>query len=538
MAMGSGLLALALLAAEGPSCPPDESTTFQVRVLTLDGLEWRTSSYSRLQPVARRGSSAIWTADRALAAILTEKARSATTYGKIMALGEASLTRAEPVNYIASMDRYADGPMNQSTAIAFMPRPEQIDERFAIRVSGRKLDQGILTRIALEETHVDVIHGVPQTESLKPSVKSDRTPTEVGREVLNVLLSTNPTPSGPTSITSSVQIPEVTQARVEGEWLIPNDGVLLVSLGVKTAADDQGMAVVRERVAVIEATAGTNFPSAPRTMAEVGPPTSPGPFARLASPALPGRSLPQPVEPDGSLADLPPLPEGLASADLDRIKPDPDQPSPQAPILSAPETDPALTRTGYDAAPPAPKRSNLLAKGGAEERLALLAEAFDALAKGDLSVEYDVRTIDAASRPEERLRAFAMVLEAFTKGLYSLEDDGDSEDPKAPKPASERCDVASTFCPADARSMKPGGLKLAPGRSVQIGVSIDGVDAGRVFDTVADLKEALKTPGRTETTIIPLDGKVSLELKATVVPASTEKAMTADKKAETLAPKR
>ena len=56
MAMGSGLVALAMLAAEGQSCSPDETTTFQVRVLTLDGLEWRTSSYYRLQPVARQGS--------------------------------------------------------------------------------------------------------------------------------------------------------------------------------------------------------------------------------------------------------------------------------------------------------------------------------------------------------------------------------------------------------------------------------------------------------------------------------------------------
>ena len=508
MAMGSGLLALAMLAAEGPSCTPDETTTFQVRVLTLDGLDWRTCSYSRLRPVARQGSSAIWTADRALAALLGERARSATTYGTIMAVGEAALTRAEPVNYIASMDRYADGPINQSSAIAFLPRPEQVEERFAIKVAGRKLDQGILARIALEETHVDVIHGVPQTESLKPAdSRTNRTPTEVGREILNVLMTSKPAEHGPTSITSSVQIPEVTQARVEGEWLIPNDGVLLVSLGVKTAADDKGMAVVRERVAVIEACAGTSFPEAPKTMAQVGSPV-PHPFAKLASPALPARSMPQPIDPDGNIADLPPLPEALASTDLDRIKPEPDQPSPQAPILSAPEPDAAIARTSYDAAPAAPRRPTTTSGSNPESRALLLTQVLEALARAGVAVDFDVDVRDIAP----------------------------------PKPSCEKCEGDTTFCPADARSMKPGdvagGLKLAPERSMQAGVALDGASNGRIFESVANLNEALMTPGRTETTLIPLDGQVSLEIKATVVPSSPEKAKTADKKAEAPASKR
>ena len=508
MAMGSGLLALAMLAAEGPSCPPDETTTFQVRVLTLDGLEWRTSSYSRLQPVTRQGTSMIWTADRALAALLTDRARSTTAYGKIMATGEAAMTRVEPVNYIASMDRYADGPINQSSAIAFMPRPDRVDERFAVKLSGRKLDQGILARIALEDTHVDVIHGVPQTESLKPTAsRTNRTPAEVGRDVLNVVFSPSPNVPGQTSITSSVQIPEVTQARIEGEWMIPNDGVLLVSLGVKTAADDKGMAVVRERVAVIEACAGPNFPDARHVTAGAAQ-AAPFQFTKLSTPMTPARSLPEAIDPDGNIADLPPLPEALASTELDRIKPEPDQPSPQAPQLSAPEVDSALARTSYDAAPPAPKRPSESSRANVEARILQLIQE----------------------------------LEALSQAGMSLDIENPVRDLKAPKAACEKCDGDSTFCPADARAIKPGevagGLKLAPEPSVQIGVSMKDHIGAPMFDTVANLNDALKNPGKTETTVIPLGGQVSLEIKATVVPTPPDKSKTATKTDEAPASKR
>ena len=510
MAMGSGLLALAMamVAADGPACPPVETTTYNVRVLTMDGLDWRTSSYTRLQPVAHQGTSTIWTADRALAASLADRAKGSSPCHTIMAVGEAALTKVDAVNYIAAMDRVADGPMNQSSAIAFMPRPEQLEERFSIKVSGRKIDQGVLTKIALEETHVDVIHDVPQSETLvPPAARSSKNASEFGQEVRDVILTAIPTIPQATSITSSVQIPEVTQARVEGEWLIPNDGVLLVSLGVKTAADDKGMAVVRERVAVIEACAGSNFPVVPKPMAEVGSPV-PEALSKLGSPALPSRSIPQAVDPDGKISDLPPLPEALASNDLDRIKPEPNQPSPQAPILSAPEADAALARTGYDAVPPAPMRPTSTSGSNPEGRLLLLTQVLDALARAGVAVDFDVE------------------VESFT----------------SPKPACEKCDGDTTFCPADARAMKTGevagGLRLAPERSLQIGVSMDDPSNGRVFDTVANLKEALKSPGRTETTLIPLDGKISLEIKATVVPSSTDKTRTADKKVEDPAAKR
>ena len=501
MVIASGLLALmasAVVAADGPSGPSGETTTYQVRILTLDGLEWRTASYSRLQPVCRQGSSTIWTADKALAATLADRASDASAPHRIMAVGEAEVTKAETLHYVGSNDRVADGPINQSSAIAFIPRPEQVEERFSIRVSGRKLDQGILARISLEETHIEAIHTVCQSEALQPSKldKTPRSPAEVGREILKTMLESTPaaltpTPSG-TSVTSWSKIPEVSRAKVEGEWLIPNDGVLLVSLGVKTAADRMGMAVARERVAVIEAKAGSSEPIDPNSTVARNP--NGFEHIKLAQPATPARSLPEPTDANGNAVDLPPLPEALASTELDRIKPEPNQPSPQAPIISAPAmSDGALARTSFDAAPPAPRASRRVFLTEEESRSVIPARVLQALIKAgiDLDIELEdgsLTKIDAAKSEKD----------------------------------------ATSYCPADARALQaaraPGGMVLTPfDLAPQINLRMKGVNGVEVQVADISLEESVKNPGRTETTLVPMGDGYSVEVKTTLVPTPTEK---------------
>ena len=48
-------------------------------------------------------------------------------------------------------------------------------------------------------------------------------------------------------------VPEIDTHEVLGEWLIPRGEALLVSFGAYTVADQDGMAVVKERLAIIEA---------------------------------------------------------------------------------------------------------------------------------------------------------------------------------------------------------------------------------------------------------------------------------------------
>jgi hypothetical protein len=532
MVMGSGLLALAMVAADGPSCPPVETATYQVRILTLDGLDWRTSSYPRLQRVAYQGTSTIWTSDRALAASLADRAKGDSPCHTIMAVGEASMMKADAVNYIAAMDRVADGPMNQSSAIAFMPRPEKLEERFFIRVAGRKLDQGVLTKIEIEETHVDIIHDVPQSETLvPPASKSAKNVTELGRDVLNVILSATSDVPQATAITSSVQIPEISQASVSGEWLIPNDGVLLVSLGVKTAADDKGKAVVRERIAVIEACAGAVCPGVRATPVTPAVDATAFEHVKLGHPVVPGRSLPEAVDPNGNVLDLPPLPEAVASADLDRFKPEPYQPSPQNPLRSAPSpsADPALARTNFDSAPPAPKAPMEFEEVVGEDFNVDLSILLKALAKSGVKV------------PDEP--KFAVNLLKAMADAAQCDADAQAKDSPKAKAVCPRCDGDTTFCPATARDFKvgivAGGIKMVSEEAKpQVGVTIKDANGVQVYDAVANLEDVLKMPGKTGTTVFPLGDNVSLEIKATVVAAPAEKAQAAAKKDETPSTKR
>ncbi len=477
MAMGSGLLALALLAADGPGCSSEEATTYQVRVITLDGLEWRTTAYSRLTPVTRQGTSAIWTAEKSLATLLADRASSVAFGGKVVAAGETVLSRGNDVSYVAAVERVADGPINQSSAIAFMPRPEKIDERFAIKLAGRRLDQGVLTRLTLDETHVDEMHTVKQTETIKPTqARTTRTTTEIGREVTTTIISQTST-EGPNSLTALVQIPEVSQTRIDGEWLIPRDGVLLISLGVKTIADANGKAVARERLAIIEANPSvTPVPGNALT------------YPKLSMPPVPLRSYPQAIDANGVI-DLPPLPEAVASTDFDRIRPD--QPSPQAPLV--PDADQSLARTSFDAAPPAP----MLPVASAPE-----------------------------TAVETSLTRLEKLVDALAKAGYDLDIDCFRPDPKSLKPIKtncEKCEADSTFCPDSGLVALPaeiaGGMKLVEDQPpVALGVTVKDAHATKPVKSVLKLEEALKNPGKTETSLVPLGGDFSLEIKATLVP--------------------
>src|SRR4029077_5043872 len=99
-------------------------------------------------------------------------------------------------------------------------------------VSGRALDQGVLATLTLEDRQITAVHTVPLPEVVEPKAG------EKGEK-------------GPVNVT--IQIPEYARTSVSGEWLIPRDGVLVVSLGVHTAADPKGKAVAHERLIVVEA---------------------------------------------------------------------------------------------------------------------------------------------------------------------------------------------------------------------------------------------------------------------------------------------
>ena len=319
-----GLLALALLGADKPSPQPPAQITYELRVVELARVDWRADVYPKLQLVTRQGNSTVWTAPKEVAAALVKKAQTEpqariVAAPRIVAISDAPahVSFGNSRNFVTGVTRIADGPVNHARGVAFAPKTETGREGMSATLRGRKLDQGILTQLALDDSRVVSVHEVKLTEALEP-------------------LPLKPGYRDESYVTASIEVPEVSRSEVTGEWLIPNDGVLLVSLGAYTVAEKDGKAGVRERLAVVEATAQPALPFTAATFFPFGSPTGEvnrvaftnAPFTVVAStpfaiplpvpapaalpmpvPAVPSRSLPQPRDAQGTPVALPPLPD-------------------------------------------------------------------------------------------------------------------------------------------------------------------------------------------------------------------------------------
>ncbi len=184
----------------------------------------------------------------------------------------------------------------------------------AATVAGRKLDQGVLVQLVIEDTDIRSVHNVNVNAPAQKSFK--RHPTEtadccvsqashetkpsdccasqeahcaaVARAACDAacpasahLRTTDSqakqaalksaagadccaddeenasechgTQASKATASTQVQIPEIGREAVAGEWLIPHGEVLIVSFGPHTIADKDGKAVVREKLALVTA---------------------------------------------------------------------------------------------------------------------------------------------------------------------------------------------------------------------------------------------------------------------------------------------
>jgi hypothetical protein len=268
-------------------------------------------------------------------------------------------------------------------------KPEEKPEEFRVgtvtSLIGRRLDQGVLVQLLIDETQIRAVHEVALATSATSACKASggaecgshehaeaaacKAEGETSKAACDAKADAccksadahceteSPTATakaaaatGPAPLT--IQVPEIVGQEVIGEWLIPNDEVLLVSFGAYTTtggASNPDRAVVRERLAIVEADPQTlDSPSslkAPRPRVLVNPGVDPTPVPPSASldavppapivpppasgsasaaplpappthplavapmPEVPSRTIPQGVHADGTPAELPPLPE-------------------------------------------------------------------------------------------------------------------------------------------------------------------------------------------------------------------------------------
>jgi hypothetical protein len=403
MNVALGLFALSLLGAEGPQSTREApDITYEIRVLKMSGLDWRGAYFSRLQPVASQGGATVWTVSSGTAHELAEKDPTAVRAPRVTAASRAvAHVFDRTTRKVASgLDRLADGPFDHATQVAYVPSYEEVREGWALTLSGRKIDQGVLACVVLDETRVAAVHQVALTEHVGTKPCCD------GEGVCEADCK---------KVGYRIDVPELAHASAQGEWLIPNDGALLVSLGARTSADGEGKAVVVERLMLIEArpvhdeavkraslSQSSSIGSIPlpnrRATAEAeamgwkaGPAEPPGVPLPMAMPVMPSRSLPQALAADGSPMTLPPLPENPATPSS---LPGSSEPcaSPQAPHRRGDPTttvDPSSTKASFTPAPGENEKPKAAEAGtNVVARPCLLRIPLNA---GGLNVEVEVR---------------------------------------------------------------------------------------------------------------------------------------------------
>ncbi|WP_406700807.1 hypothetical protein V5E97_18630 [Singulisphaera sp. Ch08] len=298
-------LSLFVIALLGADSSPNRGTPpiqYRVKLLEMDGLKWRESIYARLQPVARQGSCVIWTANQEVIKPLVDRASRVLMSPQLMADPDAVAAYSQrTTRKVASqLTRHADGPLDHAVAVAYTTDHEDLREGCQFTMSGRKLDQGMLVRMVVEEVKVTAVHQVKLAEFVP---KKD----EQGEQTI---------------LNPKLDVPEVVRGTLEGEWLIPNGGVLVASLGAHTLDDGTGKAIVRERLMLIEASPASVRTTVDLTQAvgrsftyvapaRVSTIPMPDRIPAMAGqvPAMPSRSLPMARTADGTPVPLPPLPE-------------------------------------------------------------------------------------------------------------------------------------------------------------------------------------------------------------------------------------
>lgn len=503
----------------------------RMQMMTVDGLEWRAMAYPRLITVGHKGASTIWTADRSLKAMLKTACEGKSTTveaPKVTACKDATATivRRGPFAYIGDVDRIADGPINGATQVAYSPRPATIEVGFTSEHSARRIDQGVLAKVKVAETHIGTMHQIGVSEYVfPPQDEASTATTPAGQKFFQSFVK-----GDAAKVSAPVMVPEVASCEVAGEWLVPNESILIISLGVDTVTIPAGKTVVQERLAIYdfarpsdeertaqvrhvatkpfqelvtyEVTPGCNAAMTPACRVDAEPDKSVVMAAigmsGLSMPRVPDRSLPAAFDSNGDAYELPPLPEAYASADLDRIKPGTPMASPQSQTMvagAAPAADPALARTSLQPIPDseienhnAPAGSVMLATFG-----------------GDATPIGDACPGDAP---------LGAMVEAFLRsGLAAPADCDTPACPAAGCPYSpEGCDEKNQPAPP-------------PAAKVEMGVSVRDGKGLCTYNAEEDIIAALKNPGKTEVKYIPLGDKLTLEIQAKVVaspaPAST-----------------
>lgn len=284
-----GLLAVTCLGGAVPDSAEKMMITYEVKILETRGVDWRAAVHSRLETIPTRGAFAVWSAEKSVVTDLVastgkvEAAPRVTSYsGATARIFNTSTSHGN--NSLVARDSQLTRTGLSASPLSVTPSTSG----YSVQITGRQLDQGVLARVQIEDRRVTSVHKVKLSDACKHQ----------GTNCCE-------------SECSEIEVPEFAQSEVKGEWLIPSDRVLLISLGAHTVADEQGKAVVRERLVVLDAHEPEQAQSTPGVVAtpiKVERIRVHVPEVNIPAPVAPSRHLPQPLDAHGQPVPLPPLP--------------------------------------------------------------------------------------------------------------------------------------------------------------------------------------------------------------------------------------
>ena len=307
MGVTQGWLALALMATGATSSPekPQPEIAYKFQMVEARGLAWR-DPIDGLKPVVQHGAVSVWTAPADFLETLSERASGVVTAEaqiKGPANSPAHLTTKKNQAFVTKVSWRGEGKAPKRVV-------ENVREGMVATVVGRKLDQGVLAQLAIEDIDIRSVHTIdapaPKRVAKAPRTEVKACSTGAGRGTVSVTSSMESPAKADSDIriveqresnedrfgwlpskaaaivahaeekaccgvdkpkvderaaqtafspstNAQIQIPEIGLARAAGVWLIPEDGVLVVGFGPHTVADAEGRAVVRERLALITA---------------------------------------------------------------------------------------------------------------------------------------------------------------------------------------------------------------------------------------------------------------------------------------------
>ncbi|ODU00854.1 MAG: hypothetical protein ABS79_02690 [Planctomycetes bacterium SCN 63-9] len=319
--------------------PGGPQITYQIRVMEMEGLGWRETWLDQLDQVTSQGAATVWTAPKHLAKPIMARAFNAVkTIPKVTSYANTAAHVSSRTNrsLVTQVSWSGEEPKTSSKAIR---------EGFAATVAGRKLDQGVLVQLVIDDTEIRSVHDIKLSRGPSKATATCEVASATGKTAdakggkdagdssccLNKdaeakagkLADASCCQAQASEKCSTLQVAEVASQELAGEWLIPNGGMLVVGMGIHTVSDKDGKAVVRERLLLIEAddaevlrTAMLPEPVPGRAPAPPPPATIPAPIVpapagvpnSIPTPAIPSRTLPQGIHADGTPAELPPLP--------------------------------------------------------------------------------------------------------------------------------------------------------------------------------------------------------------------------------------